>query len=367
MLHRRLRPGQHSRSVEELHRQEYIGGAGFEARALVVNGWSSAQTYAADAFTAANNYLAALQAAAADLAAIDGVNTNLVDIGTITTALTAFTTAMPVNTPVLTFTDQDYSSAEFTHLKAQVDLWVQGASTGLAPAVEQAIWDRGRSREVMATMKKAQSAYRQFAARGFTKPPGALSIELQDAAQEAQNTDVTLSRDVMIKQADLEQSNRRFAFEIAEKIQAVLIEYLKDKMRRAMEIAKTLTEMQVQSFGHTMQGYVAQATYAGHRNHAEAELQRAQADIQIAEGNIRVEATKADIQSLIQKANMTIEAIRAAAQISGQLAASALSAVNLSGALHDSSSWGVSISDARSRSVSASESAQAVKQETEQL
>lgn len=324
-------------------------------RNLVTTGWAGAQQYAAAAFTAANNYLTSLQGAATGLASIPNVDTTLTMLATGLSAITPFTEtfgALAVDVP---FSDVDYTSTEFNQLITTLATWVMGSpATGIEPTVEQQLWDRGRSREAAASQKKIGEAYRQFAARGFTKPPGALALTVAEAVQSQQDNDVTFSREVTVKQADLEQSNRRFAFEAMSKLQETLIQYLTSKQARALDKQKTIMQLKVEVDSHMEQAYAARAGFQGSLVGANASIQRALADVEIAEGNLRVEAAKANIQALIQKATLLVESIRAAAQIQGQLAAAALSAVNLSAGLHDTEGWNMSVSDARSRSTSVS-------------
>lgn len=343
-------------------------GSGADARlvtqGLVVDGWNNAQGYAADSFVTAQNALTALGNVAASLASIPTVDANLADVNVALRDLSDLMSSAPSAPSVdVDGALNDYSSTELSLLQRYIDQWIAGDYTGLPPAVEQAIWERGRVREATASNKKAQEAYRMFASRGFSKPPGALAVELLDAAQEAQDNAVTLSRDIMIKQADLEQSNRRFAFETATKIQTALMLYMTDKWRRSLEASKAVADAMVALFGHEVSAFNAEAGFQGAYVGAQATLGRVEADIQIAEANLRIEAAKTNIQALIQKATIIAESIRASAQISGQLASAALAAVNLSGGISSSVGWSEAVSDARSRSISASIGAQSSRQE----
>lgn len=381
-------------------------------RGLVSNGWSAAQGYATSAFSTANSLIASLNAIAAQLATVPNVDATLADVAgglrgitlgdlptvdpnlagiedNISQLAQIFSPQSFSFTGTVAFTDQDYTSPELTHLISTLDSWVTGTDTGIPADVEAQLWQRSRDRDVKASRKKSEEALRQFAARGFTKPPGALALELQDAAQEQQNADVTNSREVAIKQADLQQSNRRFAFEKAGELQRALITYMQDKMRRALEAANDNLRAAVDGFGHQIQAYSANAGFYGSLVGAQASLTKSIADIRIAEGNLRVEASRANVQALIEKAQLAVtlqraladigiqegnlrleqsranvqamiqktvaglESVRGAAQVSAQLAAAALSAVNLSGSLHDATSWGLSVSESRSRNISA--------------
>lgn len=343
----------------EIPRQVFGSPDASGTRNLVVSGWTSAQTYAASAFTAAQTYLTALQAAANAALAVSPIDPNTGAVLTAAAALRTFTNTPPAAAALSMWTATgpeaaNYSSTLLSSLQTYISQWVSGAATGLPAAVEQALWDRGRAREVVASAKKAKEAIKQFAYRGFSKPPGALAVQLLEAVQEAQNNDVALSRDVMIKQSDLEQSNRRFAFETAWKIEDGLMRYQQDRVRRLLDAHVAWQQGLVTDAGHAAQNFGTQGSVFGAGVQADATVFRGRVDVNIAEANIRIESAKANLQALVQKATVLVEAIRAAGQISGQLAAAALSAVNLSGGVHDSTSWGLSVSEARSRSISES-------------
>lgn len=155
------------------------------------------------------------------------------------------------------FLDTTYTSDLLTALRAQLLAWVNGASTGLNPAVEQAMWDRGRARETVNASQKAQEATRGFAARGFAKPPGMLAVELARAMQSAQDANSTLSRDITVKQAELEQANRRFAFEEAFKVEAQLVTYNNQIAQRAFDVARYAQDVAVQIYQQNVSKYSA--------------------------------------------------------------------------------------------------------------
>lgn len=448
------------------------------------------------------------------------------------------------------FAETQYTSTLLEALKARLLEWVNGAATGIAAAVEQAIWNRAREREALNASRKVREVSREFARRGFSKPQGALSVALNDALQELQNRDAELSRDVAIKQAELEQSNRRFAFEQAWQVESGLISYSNQIAQRAFEAAKfalsiavevyqarvaqfdaevkafgvradafrvelqaelahlevfraeieaqklvgEINQQQVEVYRALLEGVKARidvyrteveaanvmaavnrtvieaygarvgayealvkakaAEYDGYatrvkaevskvdvfraqadayrsqvegftalvnaraqekaielkikqeapidlfkarteafrslvgaegervraeasayqadadvyrstvqalssRADAEATLFKAESDVQVAEGNLRIEAAKANIQKLMQQVTLLSESVRAGAQVSAQLAAAALSAVNLSGGISSSDSFNASVSENTSTSTATSTSTNA--------
>lgn len=155
------------------------------------------------------------------------------------------------------FAEQQYQSSLLTDVRALLQSWIDGISTGLAPAVEQAIWDAARTRENVSLLRKMKESIRMYASRGFTKPPGALNVDIQQSMQDSQSTLSGLSRDIAIKQADLEQSNRRFAMDQAWKVEEGLINYQTQISQRAFDTAKYAQQVAVDIYHETVVAYTA--------------------------------------------------------------------------------------------------------------
>ena len=318
-------------------------------KVIVQNGWDSAQQYANDAYSTAEGFIDRLEQLAGSMVgpAVD-INLEKLDLDLAQfDHLLGTAPIAPANE--FAFTEIPYSSHLLTDLRARLLEWVDGRSTGILPSVEQAIWDRGRAREVVASGRKAKEAVRSFAMRGFPKPPGMLSTELQDAAQEAQNTSVTLSRDIMIKQAELEQSNRRFSFEQAWKVEEGAIAYTNQQMQRALESAKALQQFIIEIFQQEVAAYGVEGQVYDARVRSETGAFSAKTGVLVSEAGLRVESIKVQLQTWIQQLGLQMEAVKAGATVSAQLAASALSAVNLSGQVSDH----VSNSNTKSASITA--------------
>ena len=174
-------------------------------------------------------------------------------------AMPTFTAVLP-GSPlapayIFSFAESAYTSTLLEALRAKLTEWVNGAATGLNPLVEQALWDRGRAREAVNAAQKALEAVRAFASRGFAKPPGMLAVELARAQQAGQDANSTLSRDIMVKQAELEQSNRKFAFEQAFKVEAELITYNGQIAQRAFDGAKHAQQVGIDIYRDTVARY----------------------------------------------------------------------------------------------------------------
>ena len=142
--------------------------------------------------------------------------------------------------PDVTFhwSEVEYSTALLTGMNNRLVTLINGAHTGLSPEVETAIWNRGRDRQALITQRGIEEAERMTASRGFQMPSGTLVRVVQQAIQEGMRNDADLSRDVMIKQAELEQSNFQFAFNAAINLEGQLLSHFNQVQARGLDAAK---------------------------------------------------------------------------------------------------------------------------------
>jgi len=158
-----------------------------------------------------------------------------------------------------TFVEPAYSSTLLDGLKAFLTEWVNGAATGLDPAVEQGIWDRAREREDLSATRAIDTIRSNMAGRGFAVPQGAMQTAIQLAMQDAANKDSGLSREVMLKQADLEQQNRQFAVTTGVQLEGQLLTYANQVAQRAYEVAFATLRAGIDLYQATVSGYNAKA------------------------------------------------------------------------------------------------------------
>jgi len=172
--------------------------------------------------------------------------------------------------------------------------------TGLPPEIEQAIWDRGRAREDVIAKKATQEAYEEFASRGFALPTGALAGRVAEVWQKNREAGSTFSRDVAIKQAELEVENLRFAVKTGMELESQMMTYSGQYAARALEAAKTTVQVaidifnaQVALFNSRLQAYQTDAQVYGELIKAESlilEQYRTQIDAQKLIGEINMQA-----------------------------------------------------------------------------
>lgn len=195
---------------------------------------------------------------------------NIPDAPTIVAPLfTALSPIAPTDASIVpfAFTEQTYVDTLLDSVKKRLKAFVDGDSTGLDPAVEQAIFDRGMDREIQIGQTGVEEIIKSYAGKGFTMPQGAMTLAMNRAMQTVRDKISGLSRDVMIKQADLEQSNRQEAFKNAITLEGQLLTFSNSIANRAFEVAKFASEVgitmfnaRIAAFAAQVQAYLAEAT-----------------------------------------------------------------------------------------------------------
>lgn len=223
-----------------------------------------------------------------------------------------------------------YASQLLDNLKATLNARIQGGS-GLNPAVEQAIWDRARDRETQIALAREQEVLRGAEALGFPLPPGAIAGQLADARREYHDKLSGLSRDIAIKQAELEQQNLREAIASATQLEAQLIDYSFKLESLAFEAAKALAENEIQVFNANIEHFKAllagyQAYAAAYDTLIKAELNK----IEVFKALLATEQTKSQINlALVQQYKAQIEGAMASVEVFKTQVAAAQTLVSL--------------------------------------
>lgn len=209
-----------------------------------------------------------------------------------------------------------YASQLLENLKATLNARIQGG-TGLAPAVEQGIWDRARDRETQIALAREQEAIRGAEALGFPLPSGVLAGQLQDARREYHDKLSGLSRDIAIKQAEMEQANLQQATTLALQLESTLLDDCYKLEALALDVAKTTAENAINAHNAALEHFKAlltgyQAYSAAYDTVIKAELNK----VEVFKAMLAAEETKANInKSLVERFKAEIDGAMAAVQI----------------------------------------------------
>lgn len=202
---------------------------------------------------------------------------------------------------VIEWDEPVYQSELLDELVAKVR-WMLEGGTGIPSVVEQALFDKARSREDMTAGKLVQEAFSTWAGRGFDMPPGMLAKQVSAAIENNHLAVNDLSRDILAKSAVWEIENLRFAVQQGLALEQLLVNIFNNMAQRLFEAAKYRVESQlavynakVSLFNARQAGYQAAAQVYEVRLKGELsrlEVFKAEIDGQRAIGEINDQAVK---------------------------------------------------------------------------
>lgn len=207
----------------------------------------------------------------------------------------------------------EYTSALLTATQVKLEDIISNGATGLNPDAENAIWDRGREREARAA-REAIDKLDQMEAMGFVLPPGAYVDARLKIITETDYAERGLSREIIIKQAELTYQALKDALPAATNLEAQLINYSNSVEQRMFESTKYATEAGIAIYNAKVEAY-------------RAFVQAYTAKIQAYEAQVRaqialVEVYKAEVEAEQAKAQVNIAMVQSyTAQITAALSA----------------------------------------------
>ena len=344
-------------------------------------------------------------------------NLNNITVPTIT--IPSYTLADLTNE--LSFSEPIYSSDLQDALKAVLKDFVENGGTGLGEDVEAALWARARARQDLLNERTYNEAEEYFASRGFTIPPGALGGRLTEALTEQTRGDTQLNYEISIEQARLARAQSEYSLKAALELEGQDKEKFTVMANRTLEAAKAAAQVitdlydmkirayvaryeaskikveaakiqveaavaanesivgiynadiekykaQVQNeiavveliakvYGFTVAGYEADAKVAAADLEAQIKAYQGRIDQANNQTALSIKEAEITIQAYLQALSLTSDAIKASGNISAQIAASALSAVNASASLgaYATSSYGSGSSYSKTESDSLQE------------
>ena len=146
-------------------------------------------------------------------------------------------------TDTFSYNEVPYTSDLLDDLEEKLEFFLGANTTGLEAVIWQGIWERAVEREDLLAIKARDESSIEFAARGFSLPPGAQVARDQEIIQANQDMASSLSRDQAIEEARLEVENVRFAITSTIELQIALIRNHSDIQGRALDVARLTVEL----------------------------------------------------------------------------------------------------------------------------
>jgi hypothetical protein len=194
-------------------------------------------------------------------------------------------------------------------LEARVTLMLAGG-TALPPEVEQAIYDRARSRTEAEQGRAAFESQRWGKRRGFTFPPLRDAAAAQRAAQAAADANGRAAMDVAIRQAEMEQANIQFAMSLSKDLRLAVrdaaLQYATALLQinsQALDYSKATIQAILDSFNALLRlAELEEKLYLDEGTIFEIRLKAALADLSRYEAEAKVASLQVDIdKNLIER------------------------------------------------------------------
>lgn len=238
--------------------------------------------------------------------------------------LPQFNTAAPefqgsVPDSVLQWAEPVYQSESMDKLKARIVAMMAGG-TGLPAPVEQALFDRARSREDQVNSKATDDATQAFAARGYELPPGALAKQISAIIEQGRLKVSDLAREILTKSAEWEIENLRNAVAQGIALETMLLSSFNDMANRGFEAAKLRLQADLDLFSANVALFNArQNSYQAEANAYKIRLDGELSKLEVFKAQIEGEQAKASLNeqtvriytAQLQALNSEVEIYRA--------------------------------------------------------
>jgi len=198
---------------------------------------------------------------------------------------------------------------QLSAIERQLSTYLQGGS-GFSSSVEQAIYERSKSKQNAEAARVRQSVLNDMSARGFTLPSGALLSAEQQARQAGADNNAAASREIVVMQAELEQKNLQFAVTTSVALRSAMLNatlsYLQNITQlnsHALEYAKSIMNATVEVYNAQTKAFAAKlewykadaAVYETLVRTVQSSVDMYRSEIQAMQALVDVDKTKVDI------------------------------------------------------------------------
>lgn len=221
-----------------------------------------------------------------------------------------------------------YQSDLFDAIQQKVKAWMAGG-TGLPTPIEDALFNRARTRASRETERAVQESINDWASRNYTMPPGMLVKQAASIREQGNLQAGELNRDILIEASKMEIDNIRFMVEKGIALEQITANIFANTVNHLFETAKFNAESKISVFNAQVALFNAQNSafesltlvYRTKLDGALAKLStyKAAVDAQVALGQINeqhVQVYKAKIEAVLSnvelyKASMQGASVRA--------------------------------------------------------
>jgi hypothetical protein len=236
-----------------------------------------------------------------------------IDFSNYTETIPAFDVVVP--DLAFNYSENAYTSPLLTALEARLLDDVTNGGSGLGETVEQAIYDRGSERLIRQLNDDVIAFKAQLTATGFELPTGVMAQGVSNLISKRGDDLADVNRDILIKEAELADSNTKFAIQQSVGLIGTLLDTVNRQAERELrasqssaEYAVSFLNLKIAHFNANMSRYAQGA--ATHFQNIQAQAIRLEEHrSHLANANLQLEENKAlvaEFTAELQKYNMDI-------------------------------------------------------------
>lgn len=223
------------------------------------------------------------------------------------------------------------SGADIAAAEAWMTKALTTGGTGLPAYIEAQIFDRDRSRLINEGLRAEDEAVSTWAARRYPLPPGAATFQLLNIRRDTLDKLAQASRDIAIKQAELELENIRFAIQNVLAFRTGAIQAAAEYMK-ALALAPELASKMALA---TIDAQAKLIAAASEYYRARVSVETLKFEVAKTSTDYMMDAQKLNIPAWTQTAGNMAQAASAAAQAAGHMGAAALNSLHSQASLSD--------------------------------
>lgn len=157
------------------------------------------------------------------------------------------TSGIDLPTGNFTWSEEDYDSAILQATQSRVAEFLAGG-VGIPSYIWDAIWDRGRDKTIRDSNRLITETTNESASKGWSIPTGSQFKRIDEARQAAHNEISEYARELVIKEAEHEIENLKFAVAQGQALEGLLGGWYQQQVARALEAAKYKYQLEVEIF-----------------------------------------------------------------------------------------------------------------------
>ncbi|MFV5507244.1 hypothetical protein [Acinetobacter sp. 197] len=144
--------------------------------------------------------------------------------------------------------EPEYESEVLDDLAKYISEGIKEGGIGLPAEIEDALFNRARTRESRETSRAVQEVVNDWATRNFTMPPGMLVKQVATLREQGQARASELNRDILIEATKMEIDQIRFLVQQGMSLEQLTTNIFNNFANRMFEVARFNAESQISVF-----------------------------------------------------------------------------------------------------------------------